>query len=309
MSSSNPNDSNTSAARLNWPVDSDRMSGDFWLAFHTEVHGAVTELGLNDASITPSVVRLRNGRSLSLLQLAQHCSSLPSLEWNSLIAGHLRTMTAYLDQISEPLSMFDLRIRLVPDTLADAETLHQLGGRPFVDGVIEVLAIDVDDAVRCVPTSEIAANGWDVDEAWVSARLQTELLEVPDEIHIVDIGSADLIHVFGERPFTASTVGVIDDLIAEYAQIGDLGAIVSMPLRHSVLVHPIDNASAQCGIAGMIPIAHQLFKQGPGSVSPHLYWWRDGSLEWIPTFFDGTTSGSEFYPSPELAAALADVTR
>lgn len=102
---------------------------------------------------------------------------------------------------------------------------------------------------------------------------------------------------------------MIDDLIAEYAQIGDLGAIVSMPLRHSVLVHPIDNASAQCGIAGMIPIAHQLFKQGPGSVSPHLYWWRDGSLEWIPTFFDGTTSGSEFYPSPELAAALADVTR
>ncbi len=82
-----------------------------------------------------------------------------------------------------------------------------------------------------------------------------------------------------------------------------------MPLRHSVLVHPIDDASVRFGIAGMIPITRQLFKQGPGSVSPHLYWWRDGSLEWIPTFFDGTISGVEFYPSPELADIVADLTR
>ncbi len=151
-------------------------------------------------------------------------------------------MTAHLDQIAEPFSVFDLRIRLVPDTPADAGMLRQLGGRPFADGIVQVLAVDVDDAVRCVPTSEIAANGWDIDEAWGSARVQTELLEVPDEIHVIDIGGADLIHVFGERPFTAGTVGVIDDVIAEYAHIGELGAIVSMPLRHSVLVHPIDDA-------------------------------------------------------------------
>jgi len=303
------NDSSAHAARFDQPVDYAFMPEDSWLAFHCEVYDAVAELGLTVASIDPGVVRLRSGRSLALLQLAQHCQARPRDEWSSLIADHLRTMTAHLDQIAEPTSIFDLRIRLVPDTPADSGTLRQLGGRPFADGVIQVLAVDVDDAVRCVPASEIAANGWDVDEAWASARLQTELLESPDEIHIVDIGGADLIHVFGERPFTAGTVGVIDDVIAEYAHIGDLGAIVSIPLRHSVLVHPIDNASVRFGIAGMIPIARQLFKQGPGSVSPHLYWWRDGSLEWIPTFFDGTTSGVEFYPSPELADVVADLTR
>jgi hypothetical protein len=218
-------------------------------------------------------------------------------------------MTAHLDQIAEPYSMFDLRIRLVPDSPADAGTLRQLGGRPFADGIVQVLAVDVDDAVRCVPTSEVSANGWDIDEAWASARAQTEMFEVPDEIHVIDIGGADMIHVFGERSFTAGMVRVIDELIAEFADIGEHGAIVSLPLRHSVLVHPIDDSTVRAAIGGMIPITRQLFKQGPGSVSPHLYWWRDGALEWIPTFFDGTISGIEFYPSPELADLLAGFTR
>jgi len=303
------NDPSAHAATFDRPVDFEFMPQDAWLAFHCEVYDAVAELGLTVASIDPGVVRLRSGRSLALLQLAQHCHARPRDEWSQLITDHLRRMTAHLDQIAEPYSMFDLRIRLVPDTPADAGTLRQLGGRPFVDGVVQVLAVDVDDAVRCVPTSEVAANGWDIDEAWASARLQTELLERPDEIHAIDIGGTDLVHVFGERPFTAGTVGVIADVIADDAHIGDFGAIVSMPLCHSVLVHPIDDASVRFGIAGMIPITRQLFKQGPGSVSPHLYWWRDGSLEWIPTFFDGTISGVEFYPSLELADIVADLTR
>ena len=303
------NDPSAHAAMFDQPVHFEFMPKEAWLAFHCEVHDAVAELGLTVASVDPGVVRLRSGRSLALLELAQHCHARPRDEWSRLITEHLRTMTAHLDQIAEPFSIFDLRIRLVPDSPADASTLRQLGGRPFADGIVQVLAVDVDDAVRSVPTSEIAANGWNIDEAWASARVQTELLEVPDEINVIDIGGADLIHVFGERSFTAGTIGVIDDVIAEYAVIGELGAIVAMPLRHSVLVHPIDDASVRSGIAGMIPISRQLFKQGPGAVSPHLYWWRDGALEWIPTFFDGTISGVEFYPSPELADVVADLTR
>jgi hypothetical protein len=304
-----PNDETSPTTLFGRPVDFEFMSQDEWLAFHCEVFDVVAELGLAVVSIDPGVVRLRGGRSLALLQLAQHCNTRSRDTWADLIADHLRTMTAHLDEIAEPYSMFDLRIRLVPDTPADSGTLRQLGGRSFAEGIVQVLAMDVDDAVRCVPTSEVAANGWDIDEAWASALAQTELLETPDEVHVIDIGGAEMIHIFGERPFMAGTVGVIDDLVGEYAHIGPSGAIVSMPLRHSVLVHPIDDPTVRAAIAGMIPISRQLFQQGPGSVSPHLYWWRDGSLEWIPTFFDGTLSGVEFYPSPELADLVAGLTR
>jgi hypothetical protein len=289
------------------PVDFDFMGPAEWLDFHCELYDVVAELGLAVSTIGASAIRLQNGRSLGLLQLAQHCHLRERNDWRDLIGTHLRTMTAHLNDIVEPFSVFDLRVRLTPDAPDDRETLRSLGARPFAEGIVQVLAIDVADAVRCVPVREIAELGWDLDEAWASALSQTELLEVPDEIHTIDIGGVDIIHIFGERPFIASMIRVLDQLIGETADLGPAGAIVSMPLRHSVLVHPVDGRDGHTAIAGLIPITRQLFKQGPGSVSPHLYWWCDGKLQWIPTFFDGTIAGVEYYPSDELAAAIADV--
>jgi len=286
------------------PIDFEFMDASEWLDFHCELHDVVAEIGLAVSTIGPGAIRLRNGRSLGLLQLAQHCHLRGRDEWRDLIVAHLRTMTAHLLDVVEPFSMFDLRVRLIPDTPDDRDTLRSLGARPFAEGIVAVLATDVSDAIRCVPATEITELGWDLDEAWASARAQTELLERADEVHTIDIGGADIVHVFGERPFTASMVGVVDRLIAETADIGPDGAIVSMPLRHSLLVHPVGD-EVRTAIAGLIPITRQLFKQGPGSVSAHLYWWRDGELQWIPTFFDGTVEGVEFYPSDELAGVVA----
>lgn len=290
------------------PVVFEFMGHLEWLEFHCELYDVVDELDLAVSAIGPGVIRLHDGRSLALLQLAQHCHVRPRNDWHDLIAAHLRTVTTHLQDVVAPFSAFDLRVHLVPDTPDDRETLRALGARPYAEGVVQVLAVDVSEAVRCVPDREIIELGWDLDEAWASALAQTELLEVPDEVHIIDIGGVDIIHVFGERAFTASQVGVVDRLIGETAHIGSAGAIVSMPLRHSLLVHPMDGADVRTAIAGMIPITRQLFKQGPGSVSPHLYWWRNGKLQWIPTFFDGTIAGVEFYPSDELSAVVDGLT-
>lgn len=292
---------------LDRPVDFEFMATTEWFEFHCELYDVVSELDLAVSSIGAGVIRLRNGRSLSLLQLAQHCHLRSRDDWHELITTHLCTMTAHLHDGLEAFSTFDLRIRLVPDSPADGEVLRSLGARPFVEGIVQVLAIDVAGAVRCVPEREVTELGWDRDAVWASALAQTELLEVPDELHTIDIGGVDILHAFSERAFMASTVRVVDHVVGEIAHIGDSGAIVSMPLRHSLLVHPIDDDSARTAIAGLIPITRQLFKQGPGSVSPHLYWWRDGKLQWIPTFFDGTMGGVEFYPSDELANVVAGI--
>ncbi len=289
------------------PVDFDFMGASEWLDFHCELYDVVRELGLAVSTIGSGAIRLRNGHSLGLLQLAQHCHLRSPDHWRRLIVDHLTTMTAHLHDIVEPFSMFDLRVRLVPDAPDDAAMLRMLGARPFAEGIVQVLAIDVAEAIRCVPSTEVTGLGWDLDEAWLSALAQTEMFEAPEEIHAIDIGGVDIIHVFGERSYTAGMIGVVDRLVAEIAHIGPTGAIVSMPLRHSMLVHPVDGREVRSAIAGMIPITRQLFKQGPGSVSPHLYWWRGGTLQWIPTFFDGTIHGVEFYPSDELADVIADV--
>ena len=54
----------------------------------------------------------------------------------------------------------------------------------------------------------------------------------------------------------------------------------------------------------MIPITRQVHQSGPGSLSPHVYWWRDGSLTWIPTYFG--RDGVEFHAPNGLADLIAD---
>jgi hypothetical protein len=300
-----PFEISTSTSVFDQPVDFEFMAAFEWLDFHCELYDVVAQLDLDVSRIDPGVVRLRNGHSLGLLQLAQHCHLANRDDWHDLITTHLRTMTAHLGDIFEPFSMFDLRIRLVPDTPADVDTFRRFGARPFAEGIVSLLAVDVVDAVRCVPEGEINELGWDLDEAWASATVQTQLLEQADELHTIDLDGAQFFHVFGERPFTASMIGVLDDLIAPCSDIGSYGAIVALPLRHSILVHPIFDDSVGAAITGLVPIARQLYKQGPGSVSPHLYWWRHGQLTWIPTVFehDGTTV--EYYAPPELADIIA----
>lgn len=297
-----PFDKRQSPGVVGKPIDFDFMPPEAWLDFHCELYDVVDELDLAVASIDNGVIQLTNGRALGLLQLAQHCHLRHRNEWHELITRYLRTMTAHLGDDVEPFSMFDLRIRLVPDCPADREIFEHLGARPFAEGVVQMLAVDVPGAVRSVPVREIEEYGWDVEEAWASAWAQTETLEHPDEVHVIDVGGATLTHVFGERSFTSSLVRVIDQIVGPF---DERGAIVAIPIRHSMLVHPIRDASARTAAAALIPITRQLHRQGPGSVSAHLYWWRDGELTWIPTYFG--PDGMECYLPPDLVDVLDEL--
>jgi hypothetical protein len=303
-----PFEKHSSASLFEQPVDFEFMTPIEWLEFHCELYDVVAELDLEVSRIDPGVVRLRNGLSLGLLQLAQHCHLAHRDVWHDVMTTHLRTMVAHLSDHAEPISMFDLRVRLVPDTPGDAATFERFGARRFAEGIVALLAVDVADAIRCVSVGEVAALGWDVEETWASAHAQTIVLEQPEELHTIDVGGASFLHVFGERPFTASMVTAVDDLIDPVAPIGHAGAIVSLPLRYSILVHPVVDQSVITAIEAMVPITRQLFKQGPGSVSPHLYWWRNGELTWLPTVFEHHGLDVEFYAPDELNEIIADLT-
>ncbi|BAN02677.1 hypothetical protein [Ilumatobacter coccineus] len=285
------------------PTDFDFMAPGAWLEFNCELYAIVDELAIAIDRIDAGVIHLQSGRALPLLQLAQHCHLSPRDDWHDLIRQHLRTVTAHLTEVAtlsaEPISMIDLRVRLVPDDPADRPVIDELCARPFADGIVQVLAVDIPDAIRLVPRCEIDELGWDLDEVWSSAWAQTEALEQPDEVNVIDVGGADVVHIFGHRVFNASLVRQIEDVVGT---IGPNGAIVSIPHNHSVLVHVIEDTTVVTALNAMIPITRQVHRHGPGSVSPQLYWWRDGAMTSIPTYF--APDGVEVYPSPELVAIL-----
>lgn len=291
------------------PIDFEFMPATEWIEFNCELYDVIDELAIEIDRIEAGVLHLLTGQALGLLQVAQHCHLRARDDWHAIIGAHLNKVTSRLAELAEgsslavdspmELSMIDLRVRFVPDDPADREVFSELGVRPYADGIVQALAVDVPGAVRIVPLREIDELGWNIDEAWASAWAQTQSLEQPDEVNVIDVGGADVVHIFGERVFNASLIEQIEDVVGP---IGPNGAIVSMPHSHSILVHVIEDITVTIAFNAMIPITRQVYRQGPAEVSPHLYWWRDGHLECVPTYF--AQDGVEAYPSAELITVL-----
>ncbi len=183
---------------------------------------------------------------------------------------------------------FDVRIRLTP-----AHTVSN-NFRPFAEGVVQSVSLRGRIEDRDLRVDEVD------DSSWESAWAQTRMLERPQAINTIDANGVPLVHLFSDNLYGASFVPFLPDVI----DVGSQGALVSIPLVHSVLVHPIGEVSLVQAAQAMIPITRQVHKSGPGSLSPHVYWWLDGGLTWIPTYFG--RNGIEFHAPNGLADLIAD---
>ena len=88
-------------------------------------------------------------------------------------------------------------------------------------------------------------------------------------------------------------------------ELGDApnGALVAMPNRHGLFWHPIvAAASTLAAVRALLPIAHRLYEDGPGSLTPELHWWHRGALTPLPSRTEG--SRIEFAPPPAFTQLL-----
>jgi len=193
---------------------------------------------------------------------------------------------------------FDVRVRLLPAEVATSGVV-----RPFAEGVVAALTVRGIDGDRQLESADIDQLSESADELWDSAWALTQMLEGPQEINIIDASGTNLVHLFSDTDYGASCVPYVRDVLGGDQQIGASGALVSMPLAHSVLVHPIGDSSVVQAAQAMIPITRQVYKSGPNSLSPHVYWWCDGSLTWIPSYFG--RDGVEFHAPNGLADLIA----
>ena len=170
---------------------------------------------------------------------------------------------------SNPLSMVDLRIQVAPDGPATEATHRALGARPFAEGVIHYLVLRTESGTRPISTDEIERLGWNTKEAWSSAWALTRTMERPTDVNVIHTGRAPICHLYSAHEFGASFVPFLDDALCDGHRMPGDGAIVSMPMRRSVLVHPIRGGEVIEAIQAMIPITRQMHQTGPDSVSAH----------------------------------------
>jgi hypothetical protein len=244
---------------------------------------------------------------MGLLNLAQRCQTISQREWPELIAGHMSSVLSMvgrdLDALAADYEQASqiLRLRLYADELMGGITPSDEGPvlRRLTPGVLIGLVYDFPDSVASVSEDQLA--GWDRPETEVLdlARANT-LAEPPPRREALKAGDgATFETMLGDSFYVASRVfGLAELLPAGNAN----GALVGVPNRHALLWHPIEDLRVVHAMTAMAPFVQRLFRDGPGSISNQLYWWREGTFVHLP--IAPNRKGFDFSPPDDFITLL-----
>jgi hypothetical protein len=155
--------------------------------------------------------------------------------------------------------------------------------------------------VASVP-AETATDWAPIDELFDIGTRNLAAEPVPER-QVLDAAEGAAILVFaGDSLFVASRVVTLADLVDLN---GARGAVVALPHRHTLLVHPVRDRAVVGALQTMIPLADRLYREGPGSLTPQLYWWHDNALTHLPATVDGRNVS--FYPPDAFVRVLDEL--
>ena len=243
--------------------------------------------------------------ALSLLNLAQLCHAGGPNRFAQLITGHFDALVAgrgdrvLADELALDLARARplLKLRLYPrDTFAEQESEFIV--REVADDLYAVLCFDLPSNV--VTDNASALDTWKCtrDDVWFAAlaNLRRNDRPVPE---IVELGGTTITTLTGDSFFVASNLLLLGDLITDEPE---MGVLVAVPNRHTLVFHCIVDTSALQALQAMVVMANDLCAAGPGSISPNLFWWRAGELMTLPT-----TETSEHYEFTPPSAFIDEV--
>jgi hypothetical protein len=253
---------------------------------HYDPSGEVELTGMSLAG----TVDLRNVRQL--------CRGVDRSAWGGILVDHL----AGLAQVRSRPRGYDNLDRVRPllrsRLYAEAEfLLDDVEARPVAPGVVEALVVSEAGTIATLPRTQVESWHEPLEELYRQARAQVRAEGLP-QVRDVDVDGAVLHAVESPSFFTATSVFWLPELVDVPAD----GALVALPTRHLLLVHPIGDATVVPAVQAMVVNAYAFHDQGPGSLSPHLYWWRAGTLSLLPATVD--PDRVTFRPPPDFAAVL-----
>ncbi len=222
--------------------------------------------------------RRLNGR-IALDDLRARCALLPRKGWEEVVVEALQAL-AVAREARADLATLDvagplLRTRVQSEGSVLAEDVVAAA---LCEGLVEVLHVDAQGVLTTVPPG--IAIGWGVaaDALLDRGRRQVLALETPT-VEQVDLGAGGVSAVQTSSPFAGSQV----HRLAELLDVPPDGALVAAPTRHLLLAAPVQGRQTTLDLAQALLVnADRLWEQGPGPLSPDLYWWRDGALLHLP---------------------------
>lgn len=185
-----------------------------------------------------------------------------------LVEGHFHRLFQAED--SQPPSGAEL-IALIRPRLWGSETLSSvtfpLISRPVAPDLQEVLSVDLPTSVINLKPEQAEATGRSTSELWDIAHQQ-----IDDGLPVGQDRMGNGLQVFfGDGMFVASRLLELERFVGA---LPAAGALVAVPHRHVLVLHPIENLEAVGALNMLAQVADGLYREGPGSIVPHVFWWR-----------------------------------
>ena len=239
-----------------------------------------------------------------LMNLAQVCNMCESEQWPDRIAEHFDSLVAaQMDR--EQFKVEEADFSQVKDLLAvrigheESVPTDILCFRRDLHGTISYLVFDLPNSVEAVANDLPKKWGRSLDELFAIA-LDNVLKNTKPDVEQVDVEPGLAFTAYsGDSFFTASFALLLERL--PHA-VGRYGTLVATPHRHMMLCHALDSIEAVQLVHHMGILAENLDREGPGSISPKLYWYHDGTFVDLPFKIEG--ENFNFYPPEDFVNML-----
>lgn len=246
-------------------------------------------------------------QQLHLLTLARACHQILQPGWSEQIERHLDAAISVLAggmaAVDRLGSDFDrarplLKLRLYSDDYLDPEV--PMVYRPLAEGLTAVLVYDLPQSIATVPPDHLAEWNRSVEElfeialrnVWEQGKLEHTSLELPE-------GATLELLTASRNPFAATHVLCLPEY---FEATPHSGILVSVPERERVILHRIEGMQVMAALNVMLRSVPEVFLNAQSPLSPHLYWWRDGTFTLLPSLSeDGRI---EFRPPAEFMKML-----
>ncbi len=201
-----------------------------------------------------------------------------------------------------------MHARLLPVGLVTPEVAGGMRyARVVADELVFAYAFDGPTSVRSLTDRDVERVG--IQELGQAAY--ANLMRVPVQHEEITLeGHATLQSVFGDSHFVASKALYLGELARQLTgtSLPSAGALVVAPTRHLLAFHPIADGSVVDALNDLAMYALGAYEDGPGPLSPRVYWWHRGGLTSL-TVLDEDTRTLSLEPPQELLALMKGLVR
>ena len=242
--------------------------------------------GVNDGFLSTKIDG--KGKNFGLVNLAQNCKLAQKQEWSSIIKNHfdaLKQSDTDESELQKNIATFDkikglIAVQLYPVDYFDSvpEMKQSSISRSAMPGVMSVLVFDMPKAIRGVKRTE--SKMWNKsDNELFAIGLANVFKKTQTKLTSQDVPGGKVFFITAESFLT----GVLALNLKQFNEcLSQNGSLVSIPARGIILCHPILDLGVVKIISTLAPYTAKIFGEGPGSLSPRLYWYKDDMFTDLP---------------------------